>query len=245
MTIAAARAQGTWNRLCGPGAGGFGKFESARMITTGQRTVAETAKTRWIASAIQTCGRRVAAELARGPLFPAVQPDVDFEHDHGHQQHDAQTDLDPLVKLVAPAILDLIDAPGEDDDDDAHGDHQHVEHEGGPGAEKAVDPGNDRDSRSSPWRATIAEIDSTAEPDSTNGSANGRVAELADALDLKSSGGQTPCGFESRLGHLDVCKHSGRVDILVQVNRRGRCRGPLASHFWDSSMRPCFAGDTS
>ena len=30
---------------------------------------------------------------------------------------------------------------------------------------------------------------------------NGRVAELADALDLKSSGGQPPCGFESRLGH--------------------------------------------
>ena len=135
------RAQRRWNRLCGPGAGGFGKFKSARMMTTGQRTVAVTANTRWIASATQTCAGGVAAELARGPLFPAVEPDVDLEHDHGRQEHDAQTDLHPLVKLVSPTILDLIDAPREDDDHDGHGDHQHVEHEGGPRAEKAVETG--------------------------------------------------------------------------------------------------------
>ena len=29
----------------------------------------------------------------------------------------------------------------------------------------------------------------------------GRVAELADARDLKSRGGQPPCGFDPRLGH--------------------------------------------
>ena len=108
------------------------------------------------------CG--VAAELARGPLFPAVEPDVDFEDDHGRQQHDAQTDLDPLVKLVAPAILDLIDAPREDDDDHAHGEHQHVEHEGRPGAEKAVEAGIvDSDDADGERAATIAESRMTAE----------------------------------------------------------------------------------
>ena len=56
----------------------------------------------------------VSAELARCPLFPAVKPDVDLEDDDGCQQHDAQTDLHPLVKLVAPTILDLVDAPRED-----------------------------------------------------------------------------------------------------------------------------------
>src|SRR5262249_48662040 len=50
-------------------------------------------------------------------------------------------------------------------------------------------------------RGTIAEIDSLRNLTRHQAPENGRVAELADALDLKSSEGQPSCGFESRLGH--------------------------------------------
>ena len=39
----------------------------------------------------------------------------------------------------------------------------------------------------------------------------GRVAELADAQDLKSCGGYPPCGFESRLGYLAHGIHGHHV----------------------------------
>src|SRR5262245_18559935 len=85
--------------------------------------------------------RGVTTEPAGCSFFPTVKADVDFENNHCHQEHQAQSHLDPLVKLVALTILDLIDAPGQDNDDHAHGEHKHVEHEGRPRAEKSVKAG--------------------------------------------------------------------------------------------------------
>ena len=74
----------------------------------------------------------MAAELAGRAVFPAVEADVDFEHDDRGQEHDAQNDLHPLVKLVAAAILDLVNAPGQHEHDREHGQKQQIEHERSP-----------------------------------------------------------------------------------------------------------------
>jgi hypothetical protein len=57
-------------------------------------------------------------------------------------------------------------------------------------------------------------------------SRTGRVAELADALDLKSSGGQPSCGFESRLGHFVACCSVAPY---------------LPCFLWNSASAPAFA----
>ena len=59
-------------------------------------------------------------------------------------------------------------------------------------------------------------------------SALGRVAELADAQDLKSCGPLGPCGFEPRPGYL--FRRSHRLAWPRSLSRRPRCAKRCAIH---------------
>ena len=49
------------------------------------------------------------------------------------------------------------------------------------------------------------EVEAEAEEEQIGSNHYARVAKSADAKDLKSFGGQPPCGFKSHPGHHDIC----------------------------------------
>ena len=141
MSTAASQAQNLCEGLWGAGAGGLGNCRRARMITVGQRRTEVTAKHKWMYNAVRTCAEAWPPICSGRPVFPAVDSDVDFEENHGGEQDDAENHLDPLVKLITVAILDLGDAPAEHQHDGEHGEEQEIEHQRCTSAEEAVDAG--------------------------------------------------------------------------------------------------------